>query len=67
MPLVAAIDPEHLPARVGAGQAQELPVRPFAPGELEARVRRARRDVNGVEAEEVVRAGRSRSTWPPTR
>ena len=57
VPTVAAIDPEHLSCALSLEQAQELAVRPFAPGELEARVRRARRDVNGVEAEEVVRAG----------
>lgn len=56
VPLVAAVDPEHLGCALSLDRAQELLVRPFAPGELEARVRRARRDVNGV-AEEVVRAG----------
>ena len=57
VPMVAAIDPEHLSCALSLDGAQELAVRPFAPGELEARVRRARRDVSGVEAEEVVRAG----------
>ncbi len=57
VPLVAAVDPEHLSCALSLEQAQELLVRPSAPGELEARVRRVRRDVNGVPAEEVVRVG----------
>ncbi len=57
VPLVAAVDPEHLSCALSLGDAHELLVRPFAPGELEARVRRVRRDVNGVEDEGVVRVG----------
>ena len=57
VPLVAVVDHEHLSCLLSLNRAQELLVRPFAPGELEARVRRARRDVNGVAAGEVVRVG----------
>jgi DNA-binding response OmpR family regulator len=57
VPVVAAVDAEHL-ADVGAlGHAQELLVRPFAEGELEARIARARRQANGVGDDDVVRAG----------
>ena len=57
VPLVAALDPEHLPGAGVLGEAHELLVRPFARGELEARVARARRQVNGVGDGDVVRAG----------
>lgn len=57
VPLVAALDPEHLASAGALGDAQELLVRPFSRGELEARVARARRQVNGVEDGEVVRVG----------
>jgi DNA-binding response OmpR family regulator len=57
VPLVAAVDPQHLSSALALGEAQELLVRPFAPGELAARVSRARRDVNGIAAGDVVRAG----------
>ena len=57
VPLVAALDPEHLPSAGTLVDVQELLVRPFACGELEARVARARREVNNVEAGEVVRVG----------
>jgi DNA-binding response OmpR family regulator len=58
VPLVAALDAAHLD---GAGatlaQAQELLVHPFVAGELRARVARARQQVNGVQEDDVVRAG----------
>jgi len=57
VPLVAALDPEHLASAASLGDVQELLVRPFASGELEARVARARRQVNGVEDGDVVRVG----------
>jgi DNA-binding response OmpR family regulator len=57
VPLVAALDPEHLGSAAAVGAAQELLVSPFACGELEARVARARRQVNGVEEGDVVRVG----------
>jgi DNA-binding response OmpR family regulator len=55
--LVAAVDPEHLACARALGPAQELLVRPFAPGELAARVSRARRELNGVAEGDIVRAG----------
>jgi DNA-binding response OmpR family regulator len=57
VPRVAAIDPEHLSAAGAMPAAQELLVRPFVTEEVEARVARARLQVNGVEEGEVVRAG----------
>jgi DNA-binding response OmpR family regulator len=57
VPLVAAVDPEHLGCVRSLGAAQELLVRPFAPGELAARVSRARRELSGVAEGDVVRAG----------
>jgi len=57
VPLVAAVDPEHLGCARALGGAQELLVRPFAPGELAARVSRARRELGGVEDGDVLRVG----------
>ncbi len=57
VPLLAALDPEHLDCAGALGEVQELLVRPFARGELEARVARARRQVNRVEEGDVVRTG----------
>ena len=57
VPRVVALDEEHLPAPRALDAVDELLVRPFAPAEVEARIARARRQVNGVEGGDVVRAG----------
>ena len=57
VPLVAALDPEHLSSTASLEDAHELLVRPFAPGELAARVTRVRRRAEGSEDGDVVRAG----------
>lgn len=57
VPVVAAIDPQHLSLADTVACAEELLVRPFGKDELEVRVARARLRVNGVEEGEVVRAG----------
>jgi DNA-binding response OmpR family regulator len=57
VPLVAAVDPEHLSSALALGQAHELLVAPFTPDELAARVSRARREVHGVADGDVVRVG----------
>lgn len=57
VPVVAAVDAEHLPEARLLGQAQELLVRPLAEGELETRIARARQQVNGVGDDDVVAAG----------
>jgi DNA-binding response OmpR family regulator len=57
IPVVVAIDAAHLADAAGLGDAEELLVRPFVEGELELRIARARRQVNGVDDDDVVRAG----------
>ena len=57
VPLVAAVDPEHLSSAASLGDSHELLVRPFAPEELAARVKRVRRRADGSEDDDVVRAG----------
>jgi DNA-binding response OmpR family regulator len=57
VPRVAALEEKHLPDVRNLEAAHELLVRPFARAEVEARVARARRRVNGIETGEVVRAG----------
>lgn len=57
VPCVAALDEKHLADAGSLGDVHELLVRPFARAEVEARVARARRSVNGIEAGEVVRVG----------
>ena len=57
VPLVVALDEAHLPAAGALDAVDELLVRPFATAEVETRVARARRQVNGIEEGDVVRAG----------
>ena len=57
VPLVLAIEPEHLRSMTDVASAHELLVSPFTPAELRARIARARRDSNQVEDGELVRAG----------
>ncbi|MBA3302205.1 MAG: response regulator transcription factor [Thermoleophilaceae bacterium] len=57
VPCVAALEPEHLAAGADVAGAHELLVGPFEPAELGTRVGRAREQVNGVDADEAVRAG----------
>jgi len=57
VPLVLAIEPEHLGSIADVTSAHELLVAPFTPAELRARIARARRDSNQVEDGEIVRAG----------
>lgn len=57
VPLLAALDAQRLDCAGALGEVQELLVHPFAQAELEARVARARRQVNRVEEGDVVRAG----------
>ena len=57
VPLVAAIDPEHLSSAASLEGADELLVCPFAPEELAARVKRVRRRADGSEDGDLVRAG----------
>jgi two-component system, OmpR family, alkaline phosphatase synthesis response regulator PhoP len=57
VPLVLALEPEHLGSIADVTSAHELLVTPFTPAELRARIARARRDASQVEGDEVVRAG----------
>jgi len=56
VPRVAALEPVHLPAPRTLDAVDELLVLPCCAAEMEARVARARRQVNGVE-NELVRVG----------
>jgi DNA-binding response OmpR family regulator len=57
VPRVAALDAAHLPAARTHDAVDELLVLPFCAAEIEARVARARRRINGVEDDDVVRVG----------
>jgi DNA-binding response OmpR family regulator len=57
VPRVAALGEAHLPGCRTLDSVHELLVRPFAAAEIEARIARARRQVNGVDDDEIVRAG----------
>ena len=56
VPRIAALDSEHLTATRTLDAVDEIVVLPCDPAEIDARVSRARRRINGVE-DEVVRVG----------
>jgi DNA-binding response OmpR family regulator len=57
VPLVLALEPEHLTSLAELSSAHELLVTPYSPAELRARIARARSEVSEVEEGELVRAG----------
>jgi DNA-binding response OmpR family regulator len=57
VPLVLALEPEHLTTISELAAAHELLVTPFSTAELRARIARARREASQVEDGAVVRAG----------
>jgi DNA-binding response OmpR family regulator len=57
VPRVAALDAVHLPAPRTLDAVDELLVLPCCTAEVDARVARARRRINGVAEDEVVRVG----------
>ncbi len=57
VPRLAALDPGHLPTARTLDAVDELLVLPCSPAEVDARVARARRRINGVEEDQVVRVG----------
>lgn len=57
VPLIVAVDPEHLDESAHLVDAHELLVRPFTEEEFRTRVARARRFAGGAEAGELLRIG----------
>ena len=57
VPRLAALEPAHLPAPRTLDAVDELLVLPCCTAEMDARVARVRRRVNGVAEDEVVRVG----------
>jgi DNA-binding response OmpR family regulator len=57
VPVLLAVDEEHLHSRVDVSGAKELIVRPFSPAELGARIQRARAHATGIDDDEIVRIG----------
>jgi nitrate/nitrite transport system substrate-binding protein len=57
VPLVLALEPEHLELSSDLVSVHEVLIRPYAPAELRARVARARRFAGGAEEGETVRIG----------
>jgi two-component system alkaline phosphatase synthesis response regulator PhoP len=57
VPLLVALEPEHLLASEGLASAHELLVPPFSPAELRMRIARARSRSGRLETGEVVRVG----------
>jgi DNA-binding response OmpR family regulator len=57
VPVVLSVDADQLTDPEALIDVDELLVRPFCPGELQARIARARKQVNGIQADDVVRIG----------
>jgi DNA-binding response OmpR family regulator len=57
VPVIVAVDPAELASGSGISEGHELLVAPYGPEELRARIARARRAVNGVDHDDVVRVG----------
>jgi DNA-binding response OmpR family regulator len=57
VPVVLAVDEEHLEAQPDMSGAHELIVRPFTAAELGTRIRRALAHSGGLGADEIVRVG----------
>jgi DNA-binding response OmpR family regulator len=57
VPVVLALNEEQLSDPATVIDADELLVSPYAPAELRARIARARKQVNGIHADDVVRIG----------
>ncbi len=55
IPVVLAIDADHMGDVASLIEIDELLVRPYEPAELRARIARARRQANGIEHDDVVR------------
>jgi DNA-binding response OmpR family regulator len=57
VPLVLAVEEDHLLAAPDVSTVHELIVRPYTAAELSARIQRARAQLNGIDSDEVVRVG----------
>jgi DNA-binding response OmpR family regulator len=57
VPMVLAVDEDHLLAQADMSSAQELIVRPYTAAELSTRIQRARAQLNGIGSDDVVRVG----------
>ena len=57
VPVIVALGRELLAEGIGVAEGHELLVEPFTAEELQARIARARRAVNGIDCDDVVRAG----------
>jgi len=57
VPVLVALASGALAAGVGVAEGHELLVEPFSAAELQARIARARRAVNGIDHDDVVRVG----------
>lgn len=55
VPVIVAVDEDELASGIGVAEGHELLVAPFSAEELRARIARARRAVNGVDHDDVVR------------
>jgi DNA-binding response OmpR family regulator len=57
VPVLVALASGALAAGIGVAEGHELLVEPFSSEELQARIARARRAVNGIDHDDVVRVG----------
>ena len=57
VPVLVALGTGELAEGLGISEGHELIVEPFSAGELQARIARARRAVNGIDHDDVVRVG----------
>ena len=57
VPVLVALAPGALADGIGVAEGHELLVEPFTSDELQARIARARRAVNGIDHDDVVRVG----------
>jgi len=57
VPVLLAVDAEHIDDLTPLIDIDELLVRPYLPTELRARIARARQQANGIEPDDVVRIG----------
>lgn len=57
VPVLVALASGALAEGLGVAEGHELLVEPFSAGELQARIARARRAVNGIDHDDIVRVG----------